>query len=214
MEFFKEKSCWETFLKSWVTGAGRSRHCSFGSVISVLSFLFWPSQKNWYRMSGKDVSELICEVLLLWSIMVLMLLHARNVIFKVSPWYVATAACAQMLSFAAPCLLTFCLWWFWRLIESEYRCQSNWRQMCCFSPCSLPSYVVAIFKMDLLDYRGASWCHSPIKNGNGVPGPLFQQYIPTYQKGVYKRMFQVNMLNFHHIYVDLNRNGVFRQVPG
>lgn len=187
MEFFQRevmlRHLWcPTILKSWVTGAGRHRHCSFGSVISVLTFLFWPSQKNWCRLSGRDVSALICEVLLLRSIMVLMLLHTRNVIFKVPPWYAAAAACAQMLSFAAPCLLTFCHCWFRRLIESEYRCQCDWRQMCCSSPCRLPSYVVAIFKTDLQDYRGASWGHSPIKNGNGVPGPLFQQYIPTYQR--------------------------------
>lgn len=69
-----------TFLKSWVTGAGGSRHCSFGSVISVLTFLFWPSEKNWYSLSGRYVLERICEVLLLRSIMVLMLLHTRNVI--------------------------------------------------------------------------------------------------------------------------------------
>lgn len=173
-----------TFLKSWVIGAERSHHCSFGSVISVLTFLFWLSQKNWSRLSSKDVSELICEVLLLRSIMVSMLLLTWNVIFQVPPWYAATAACAQMLSFAAPCLLTFCHCWFGQLIESKYRCQCKRRQMCCFFPCSLPSYIVAIFKTDLLDYRGASWCRSPIRNGNGVPGPLFQQYIPSYQRRV------------------------------
>lgn len=126
-----------TFLKSWVNGAVTKEQIQAVRQICVGAD---PCGSAATVNNGLNASP-----------------HVKRY-FRSAP-LIRCYCCLCLLSFAAPCLLTSCHCWFGQLIESEYRCQCNRREMCCSSPCSLPSYIVAIFKTDLLNYRGFSMPH-------------------------------------------------------